>query len=71
MSVPVPLVCDVCFSNNTISGFQQISTCRDRGYVCKLCFRNAESQYGVLNRGRRGCKYYTHRELIKLIYPED
>lgn len=66
-----PIVCSICFSNNTLDGFQRISCVRRIVYVCKLCFRNKEEKYGNLNRGSRGCKTYTHQELIKLIYPED
>ena len=63
-----PIVCPICFSNNTLEGFQKISCVRNITYVCKLCFRNQEQKYGNLNRGSRGLKTYKYEELVSLIY---
>ena len=67
-----PIVCPICFSNNTVEGFQKISCVRNITYDCNLCFRNQEKKYGNLNRGSRGLKTYKYQELVSLIYhPED
>ena len=65
-----PIVCPICFSNNTLEGFQKISCVRKITYVCKLCFRNQAPFYGNLNRGSRGLKTYKYEELVSLIYPD-